>query len=121
MLTPRVFSLFLVVSCLHVAMRPLVHAKAQARGADPTPVAQWLEEMSPEAWEQRLERSPEWAATSLLAMGNVLSGSDAALSERGRRLPRGGSTVAEQPARPARRAFRGPRTASAPHADVHPA
>ena len=82
MLTPRVFSLFLVVSCLHVAMRPLVHAKAQARGADPTPVAQWLEEMSPEAWEQRLERSPEWAATSLLAMGNVLSGSDAALSER---------------------------------------
>ena len=74
MLTPRVFCLFLAVSCLCVAMPPLVHAKAQALDADPAQVAQWLEEISPEAWEQRLESSPELASVSLSLMGNALSG-----------------------------------------------
>ena len=56
--------------------------KGQAVDADPAQVAQWLEEISPEEWEQRLESSPELASVSLSLMGDALSGSDAALSER---------------------------------------
>ena len=82
MLTPRLFCLLFAVSSPYVAMPPWVHAKAQALDADPAQVAQWLEEISPEAWEQRLERSPELVSVSLSVMGDALSGADAALSKR---------------------------------------